>query len=97
MTKQFQVAVTYEAHGYVTVTANNAKAARGKVHALAVQMDYGGCDANTDMMPGTPDLTITGEPVVVEPEDEEVTNLKPTPESDSTEFGGWTCGQPKMT
>jgi hypothetical protein len=20
-----------------------------------------------------------------------------TPESDSTEFGGWTCGQPKMT
>ena len=39
-------------------------------HTLMVQMDYDGCEANTDMMPGTPDLTITGEPVKVELEDE---------------------------
>ena len=68
---EFQVPVTYEASGYVTVTAKNAKDARAKVHALMVQMDYDGCEANTDMMPGTPDLRITGEPVLVESEDEE--------------------------
>ena len=67
---EFQVPVTYEASGYVTVKAKNAKDAKAKVHGLMVQMDYDGCDANTDMMPGTPDLRITGEPVVVEPEDE---------------------------
>jgi hypothetical protein len=68
MSKEFQVSVTYEASGYVTVKAKNAKDAKSKVHALMIQMDYDGCEANTDMMPGTPDLRITGEPVVVEPD-----------------------------
>jgi hypothetical protein len=67
----FQVGVRYEADGYVTVRAKSAKDAKRVVRALAVQMDYEGCEANTDMMPGTPDLSITSEPVMVEPEDED--------------------------
>lgn len=68
--KEFQIPVTYEASGYVTVRAQNAQDAKARVRALMVQMDYDGCEANTDMMPGTPELIITGVPVMVEPDDE---------------------------
>lgn len=69
--KDYQVGVCYEADGYVTVRATSLADAKRVVRALAVQMDYDGCGANTDMMPGTPALRITKEPVVVEPEDSE--------------------------
>lgn len=62
----FQVGVRYEADGYVTVCAKNAVEAKRIVRALAIQMDYEGCEANTDMMPLTPEVTITSEPVEVE-------------------------------
>jgi hypothetical protein len=68
--KNFQVGVIYEADGYVTVRAKNAEDAKRAVRALAVQMDYGGCEANTDMMPATPDLRIVSGPEEVE-EDED--------------------------
>ena len=69
--KEFQVAVTYEARGYITVRAKNANDAKAKVRGLFVGMDYEGCDANIDMMPLTPDLRIDGEPEIVEPEAED--------------------------
>jgi hypothetical protein len=67
--RYFQVPVQYEAIGYITVVANNAQNAEDKVRGLMVSMDYEGCDANTDMMPLTPDLTINGEPAEVDDEE----------------------------
>lgn len=61
--KNFQAGVRYEADGYVTVMAKNADDARKVVAHLQVQMDYEGCEADTDMMPLTPDVRITSGPV----------------------------------
>lgn len=69
--RNFQIPVTYEASGYVMVRAKTPKAAKEKVRSLMVGMDYEGCDANTDMMPFTPDLFITGEPQLVEEKEDE--------------------------
>ena len=66
----YQVPVTYEARGYVTVTARNSLDARRRVMANSVYMDYGSCEGDFSMMPESPDLTIIGVPVQVENEDE---------------------------
>jgi hypothetical protein len=64
--RDFQVGVRYEADGYITVRAKSPKDAERIARGLFVQMDYDGCEANTDMMPYTPDVTITRAPVEVE-------------------------------
>jgi hypothetical protein len=69
--KEYQVGVRYVADGYVTVGAKSVAEARRKVRSLGVQMDYGSCEANIDMMPLTPDVEITSEPVKVEPDEDE--------------------------
>jgi hypothetical protein len=66
---EFQVPVLYEASGYITVKAKDAREAKQKIRALVVNMDYNQCEANIEMMPETPDLTVTGEPVLVEPDE----------------------------
>ena len=66
MITEYQIPVTYEARGYITVVAKDAKEAKQKVRSLVVNMDYNQCEANLEMMPETPDLTIDGEPVLVE-------------------------------
>ena len=66
----FQVGVRYEADGYMTVRAKNAEDAKRIVRALAVRVDYDRCDGNFEMMPTTPDMTITVEPEMVEADED---------------------------
>ncbi len=66
MNNQYQVPVTYESRGYITVTADNFEDAKSKIRSLPVRMDYDACEANVEMMPELPDLTITGVIVLIE-------------------------------
>lgn len=68
----FQIPVTYEANGYVTVRARNSVEAKRKlrVQSEMVRLDFDNCDINNDMLPDTPTLIVTGDPVMIEPEED---------------------------
>lgn len=58
MKKRYQVAVKWEANGYVTVEADSAAQAEHIVRRASVLMDYDGAGLDVDMMPETPDCTV---------------------------------------